>query len=470
MTHSASCKICGAHALTPVFDLSDHANPSNSLPLSLFHGKPNLVANGTHPIFSRLSEFVLCDPSIDAKACGLLQRPANAPLSERRLAPSARSRTTRNHLRDAATEALEMISGRDCSALDIGCNDGTLLSYYPRWVERFGVDPDISVDEIGEWAWSAREAFPSNELDQAFGSKQFDIITCISTFEEVTDPNPFLANVRNRLVDDGLFVLETMYAPIALTSNSFEYSDLSVKAVYSLHVLEYLVRKNDMKIVRGGMTSKDGGSVRLFITHKTNDNFDFEPWNERLARLWDEETVLALRDRAPYQTYLSRLYSAQQDFEDMLADIASFNEEVAVLGTDDHAADLLSWAGKGIDAIKFMVSDIDRDAKDDIRIADLPILSQTDCRARQPAYLLAPASRKQEAMEQWRESILSGCRLIIATPEPHIVDAVNYSAEYGKAISQGDSSAGVETLRAILFAAGGPKLISDNDLDRAESA
>ncbi|MEZ5917432.1 MAG: hypothetical protein R3C40_07705 [Parvularculaceae bacterium] len=55
----------------------------------------------------------------------------------------------------------ELISGRDCAALDIGCSDGTLLSFYPRWVDRYGVDTLDDVDQIGSWAWSAKAAFPS---------------------------------------------------------------------------------------------------------------------------------------------------------------------------------------------------------------------------------------------------------------------------------------------------------------------
>ncbi|MEL6790718.1 MAG: class I SAM-dependent methyltransferase [Pseudomonadota bacterium] len=448
MTDQFACPVCGSTAQTRLFD-----DPATGGDFS-----------------ERLESFYLCDPSIDPHACGLLHRHGTPGYAPRNLMPSARLRTTRNHLRDAATEALEMISGRDCSALDIGCNDGTLLSFYPRWVERFGVDPHDSVEEIGEWAWSARAPFPSAQLDQAFGTKQFDIITCISTFEEVSDPRAFLASVRDRLAPDGLFVLETLYAPVLLTANSIDLANPELSQVFSLQVLEYLVRKEGLKIVRGGMTNKNGGSIRLFIAHDSFDGFDFDPWNDRLARLWDEETVLALRDRAPYQAYYARLQNAQEAFRGMIADIISYDEEIAILGTDDHARDLMIWAGAALENATFFVRAADRDQTDEIAGSDVSILSETECRARQPAYLLAPAARKQEALEIWRESIMAGAKLIIPTPEPHVIDAVNYSTEFGKTISQGDSAAGVETLRAILFAAGGPRLIAENDLDRAQSA
>ncbi|MEZ5917434.1 MAG: hypothetical protein R3C40_07715 [Parvularculaceae bacterium] len=40
------------------------------------------------------------------------------------------------------------------------------------------------------------------------------------------------------------------------------------------------------------LTDKDGGSIRLFITHDTED-YDFDPWYERLM-VWDE-SALSLR-------------------------------------------------------------------------------------------------------------------------------------------------------------------------------
>ena len=39
---------------------------------------------------------------------------------------------------------------------------------------------------------------------------------------------------------------------------------------------------------------------------------------------------------------------------------------------------------------------------------------------------------------------------------------MNFASEYGKAINHGDGPAGAQTLRTILAAAGGPRLIADN--------
>ncbi len=406
------------------------------------------------------SDFVLCDPSIEARACGLLQS-ARADRADEFIA-SARHSSTRDQLRAVATEALEMISGRDCAALDIGCSDGTLLSFYPRWVDRFGVDPADFLDEIGDWAWTGKAAFPSKELDDAFGEKKFDIITAVSLLEHHDNPKTVLSRVKSLLTDDGVFVLETIYAPMVLTRTCVETLQAGVSAVYSLSVIEWMLREAGLKIFKGSLTGKEGGSIRLFITHAGFEDYDFDPWYERLARLWDEENALAMRALQPYQSFEQRAGEVQRDFIEILEDIESRGECAHILGADAQTAALLRWAGP---AAKAVTAVVDTDAaRDAARLGETGprIISDTECRAAEPDFLIASSRYKRETLECWRESIMLGARMIFLTPTPHIVTAANFAAEYGKAINAGDGPAGAQTLRAILAASGGPRLIADN--------
>jgi len=454
-----SCRVCGSKALSPIFIQSENT-------FSLFEKRTAPPGNP--------EKFVLCDPTLDAKACGLVQREALNIETQFPEIPSNTFRINRDHLRAAATEALELISGRDCSALDIGCNDGTLLSYFPRWVDRFGVDSDPSIETIGEWAWTAQCEFPSTDIDKAFGTKTFDIITCISTFETINDPSLLLDAVKERLVNDGVFVLETLYAPMLMANNNIEALTSNITALYSLGVIEQLVREKGLKIFRGALTNKEGGSIRLFITHDDVTEYDFDPWSERLARLWDEETVLALRDRAPYQAFTNRSQDVYLGFQAMLERIEKRAESIYILGTDQQAEILLNWAGpfKKLITHAVEISPSQRQANNQsgFQNHNLRVITESECRAMEPDYLLVPAKLKREMLEYWRESIQAGGKIIFMSPEPHIVDSSNYTSEYGKTLSAGDSPAGVETLRGILHAVGGPRLISNNDEITAKSA
>ncbi len=450
MKKVTNCRACGSKVLSPAFTISLGAAPRR------------LWRSGKETV-----EYLLCDPSRDARACGLLQSAVESDAAV--VEPSSRHSTTRDQLRAVATEALELISGRDCSALDIGCNDGTLLSYYPRWVERFGVDPADHVDEIGDWAWTAKASFPSKELDQAFGEKKFDIITAVSVLEHTDDPRQVLGRVKSLLADDGVFALETLYSPHVLTRNSIEALQSGVAAVYSLAVIEWLVREAGLKIFKGALTSKEGGSIRVFITHEENDEFDFDPWFERLARLWDEENALAMRAIQPYQSFDQRTETIRRNFLSMLDEIAERGESVHLLGADAQAEALLRWAGP---AAKVVTAAVDTAASRNMKTlgeGGPRVISETESRSAEPSYLIAPTRYKREMLERWRETILLGARMIFVTPAPHIITASNFAGEYGKALGNGDGPGGAETLRAILSATGGPRLIAEN-ADHAQSA
>ncbi len=449
MKKITECRACGSKTLTPAFSMK-------------IGGRARKSSHYT-------DDYVLCDPSRHARACGLLQAGAHGAHAD--IAPSGRHSSNREHLRAAATEALELISGRDCAALDIGCNDGALLSYYPRWVDRYGVDPSELVEEIGSWAWTAKAAFPSAELDSAFGEKKFDIITAVSVLEQIDDPKAFLAAAKARLTDDGIFVLETLYSPSVLARNAVDVLQAGVAAVYSLGVLEWMVRDAGMKIVKGALTSKEGGSIRLFVTHKENSEFDFDPWFERLARLWDEENALAMRAIQPYQSFERRIESVQESFVALLKDIEKRGETAHILGADAQTEALIGWAGGAKKIITAVVDTAEAREQDRLGKNGPPIISETDSRAAEPDYLIAQARYKRETLERWRETIMLGAKMVFVTPMPHVVSAANYATEYGKSIAGGDGAAGVETLRSILAAAGGPRLVAENkDNEAAKSA
>lgn len=438
MKRITHCRACGSKALSPAFSLPGLGAPTQGL------GR-------------RASdlEFVYCDQMRDVRACGLLQ---SAHIGVEPMVadePSGRYSSVRNHLRQMATEALELISGRDCAALDIGCGDGTLLSFYPRWVERFGVDPSEHVEQIGDWAWTAKAAFPSAELDRAFGGKKFDIVTAASVLERLEEPRDFLARVKALLAADGVFVLETLYAPMTLTRTSIEAVAGGAVGIYALGVLERLIRDSGLKIFRGLLSDKNGGSLRLFITHADIEDHDFDPWYERLARLWDEENALSLRSAAPYQAFERRALDARANFRKLLSDMAGRGECAHVLGTGPASAAIVALAGAEARAIAYAIG-----RPPAPKFSGLPVISETDSRAAEPDYLIAPATLKREMLERWRESIMLGARLIVATPEPHVITAHNYAPELAKTLAAGDSAGGVETLRAILGASGAPRLVA----------
>ena len=281
------------------------------------------------------------------------------------------------------------------------------------------------------------------------------------------EPRAFFARVKSLLGDDGVFALETLYAPMTLTRTLVEPFIAGASAVYSLGVLERMIRDCDLKIFRGALTDKQGGSIRLYITHAVNEDHDFDPWYERLARLWDEENALSLRTAQPYHAYENRAAEARVEFRKMLATLRGEGACVHLLGAGANANAILAWAGREANAIDAIVAE--GGAQTTPGESDHRIISETESRAEEPDYLIAPAPVKREMLERWRESILLGAKLIVPTPAPTIIHTHNYAAELGRTLA-GDGAGSVETLRTILGAAGGLKLVGGRDAAAASAA
>jgi len=451
------CRACGSAALTPAFTLDGAVSSA---------GRKGLLGRAK----SEAAEFVLCDPTRDVHACGLLQNAHASDGPVKRTAPSGVFRVTRSALRAMATEGLELISGRDCAALDIGCSDGTLLSFYPRWVDRYGVDPSDDIDGLGAWTWTAKAAFPGPDIDRAFAGKKFDLITAASTLEEVDEPRAFLARVKSLLTPDGVFCLETLYAPMALTHTAADTFASGVSAVYSLTVLERLLRDCDLKVFRGALTEKDGGSIRLFVTHAESPEYDFDPWYERLAQLWDEENALGLRSISPYQAFSARAGELRAAFQEKLAELAKRGQSVHLFGTDAGAAMFHAWAGPKAAIIEAAVSAAEFDEGARLLPGGPAIITEQESRAVNPDCLIAPSALKREILERWRDYVLQGGKVLFVTPEVHVVTAANYAGEFGKSLAGAGGGAGAESLRSILKAAGGLRVVGGKDAKNAASA
>jgi hypothetical protein len=68
--------------------------------------------------------------------------------------------------------------------LDIGCNDGTLLNYYPADFIKFGCDPSDVAQEVKN-ATVILDIFPSVELSCAIGFLKMDFVSSSAIFYDL---------------------------------------------------------------------------------------------------------------------------------------------------------------------------------------------------------------------------------------------------------------------------------------------
>lgn len=159
---------------------------------------------------------------------------------------------------------------KDDVVLDIGANDGTLLSYYKKKnFKTIGCEPaknlqkllqrncDFSIKNF----WSKKELYKvllKNRL------KKPKIITAIGMFYDLEDPNKFIRDAADSLDNNGIFIAQLMCLKSMVEKNDIGNICHEHIEFYSLKSLKFLFEKNGLEIFKIEENDINGGSHRIY--------------------------------------------------------------------------------------------------------------------------------------------------------------------------------------------------------------
>ena len=417
LTHRKTCRICGSSALTPVIDLGEQ----------FLQG--SFVKSGKqHPPSRKIpTSLVRCNPMIEEHACGLLQTEYTVPpevLYSVYWYRSGTNHTMRNHLKGIVEEAQKMIDDTARAVLDIGCNDGTLLNCYPEDTRRIGIDPSDIVDSVPQGITVVRDLFPSKELNFVTQSSKFDVITSIAMFYDLEDPLAFVREVKSLLADDGIWIFEMSYMPMMLEMNSYDTICHEHIEYYSLAVIENLLSRVDMRVVRAEVNDINGGSLRCYAAHGSSFRIKRPEYKDNIKLLRQKEFDMALDSDRPYRNFQDRINVHREELTKLLKRLKAENKRIHVYGASTKGNVILQWCGIDNRIIDFAAERNPEKFGAATLGTDIPIISEEESRRMKPDYyLVLPWHFKAEFVERERETVAQGTGLIFPLPTIEIVTA-----------------------------------------------
>lgn len=422
-----TCRVCASVKLKPVIDLGDQFLQGSFL-------KPAVLLP---PLRKLPTQLVRCDVTGDENACGLLQLAHTFPpdiLYANYWYRSGTNATMRNHLRGIVESALRLIP-TPRAVLDIGCNDGTLLSYYPAKTVRFGVDPSDIANEIEGDVTITNTVFPSPQAMATLPSGGVDIVSSIAMFYDLEDPVTFAKAIAEKLAPNGIWIIEISYLPLMLLQNSFDTICHEHLEYYSLAVLEFIVRRANLRIFKVAINDINGGSIRCYACDASNDNYGFAEDRLLMHRLRIREFDMQLDTDMPYIAFQKQAEHLRAELNRILFDIRAAGQRVHVYGASTKGNVLLQWCG--INRVIVDCAAERNEQKIGARTlgTDIPIVSEVESRAMKPDYyLVLPWHFKKEFLERERETIFSGTKLLFPLPEIEIVSSDNYEEACSRAV------------------------------------
>lgn len=411
LVYRSTCRVCGSTALAPVIDLDEQ------------HLQGSFVKPGApEPPLRKIScRLVRCDPMRDELACGLLQMEKSVPpgiLYSSYWYRSGTNRTMRDHLGGIAGVAIEMTQKKSGVVLDIGCNDGTLLGYYPTNFRRIGVDPSDVASQVPTGITVIQSLFPSTELEAHLDGARCEVITSIAMFYDLEDPVQFCRSIGSLLAQDGLWIFEMSYMPTMLEMTSYDTICHEHLEYYSLAVIENILGRAGLKVVRAELNSINGGSLRCYATHADNARFQNKAWQEEVWRLRKQEFDLELDTDRPYRHFQDRINVHRERLVNLLKGLKKEGKRIHIYGASTKGNTILQWCGIDNRLVDYAA---DRNSeKHGARTlgTDIAIVSEEESRAMRPDYyLVLPWHFAEEFLERERPMLEQGTTMIFPLPE-----------------------------------------------------
>lgn len=408
----SNCRACGSERLTEFLDLDDQY-------LSDFRRDDQKPPK--YPLVA-----VFCEE------CKLVQLKHTTPQPEmyhdRYGFKSGVSQSIRDDLADNVRHAHEYVP-YPRTWLDIACNDGTLLSYVPKDIVRVGVDPVTFLSEEARQHATVvlNSFFDANEFayyEAGDGRKtysRFDVITSISCFYDMPDPNKFVSDVRKVLDSKGVWVVQQNYLLTTIELSAVDNFCHEHLEYYTLMSLENLLEKHGLEVNEVLLSPVNGGSIRTIISHR--GTFPIHRSVE-LQRIKEKEA--GLDNIEAYVDFASRVTVELDKLKSLVERLKRNGKSIYILAASTRGATI--WQSAGIDSkqITYAVERNPAKVGSNFSALGIPIISEEQARKYRPDYMIVgPWFFKDEIVKREKEYLAKGGKFIVPLPKVDIIDKHN---------------------------------------------
>lgn len=409
------CRICSSTNLIDVFSF-----PEQFLsPTFVESNKGNSLTNIKVPL-----TVTLCDVSKNPKGCGLVQLRETTNhdlLYTNYFYRSATNATMRRDLKDVVDDVLnhaKPIQGD--VVVDIGSNDGTMLTYFPSDMIRIGVEPakNISWKGLDPSIRVVNDYFSERALRETLSGKKVKIFTACAMFYDLDDPNTFVAEIKTMLAPDGIFCIQLSYLVAMLKNMNFYDVCHEHLEYYSLTTLNTLMERHGLTIFDAELNAVNGGSARVFVAHKDSGR----ERSQRYQKLIKEEERMKLFDPKTYIVFHEKIMELAATVKRYIINEIKRGNTVIGLGASTKGNVLLQLFGIDNSILPY-ISEINPEKIGKRTLGtDIELISDGRARELRPSVkLVLPWYFKTEIVKREETYLAQGGKLLFPMPYAHLV-------------------------------------------------
>ena len=306
------------------------------------------------------------------------------------------------------------ISSRDL-VIDIGSNDGNLLSNFKSFHRVLGITPE----KIGNIA--IKKGIPTlikyfdkpttNLVLKRFGRAK--IITATNVFAHIENVKELMKNILRILDKDGVFISESHYLVSLIQTNQYDTIYHEHLRYYSLSSLKYLFDKYGLKIIHAKKINTHGGSIRVYATK--NKKFKINKSVKKILNL--EKKYLNWKT---FNNFRENVVKSKINLYSILRNIKNKNKKICGIGAPARASTLINYVGLDESIVDYVL-EIEGSKKigNYIPGTKIPILSEKKLFVDQPDFAILFAWHiASELKTKLRKKGFKG-KFIVPLPTPY---------------------------------------------------
>ena len=330
---------------------------------------------------------------------------------------SSTTRILRENFANLYKDTLKITKlNKDDLIIDIGSNDGNLLSNFKSNHKVLGVTPE----KIGKLA--IKRGIPTiidyfnkkstNIILKKFGKAK--IITATNVFAHIDNINEIVKNILKTLKSDGIFISESHYLLPLIQTVQYDTIYHEHLRYYSLQSLNYLFKKHKLEIIDTKEIPTHGGSIRVYAARKGQ----YKISSNVKKQILKENKYL---NRKSFIDFKKNVVNSKIGLFNLIKKIKNNGKTIYGVGAPSRASTLINYLGLDQDIID-CVLEINGSYKigNYIPGTKIPILNENILNKNKPNYLILFSWHiKDELKKNLRRKGFKG-KFIIPLPKPKI--------------------------------------------------
>jgi hypothetical protein len=362
-----------------------------------------------------------------AEGCGLVQLRHSYDSAEMYGANygyrSSLNRSMVEHLQAKVAKLIAMAPPQPGDlVLDIGSNDGTLLSFYPPGLLAVGMDPTAA--KFREFYQPQIEViadfFSAAAFQAKFGGRKAKIVTSIAMFYDLDDPIQFVEDVAEILDDEGIWHFEQSYLPAMLAQNAYDTICHEHVEYFALKQIKWMMDRCGLKIIALEVNDVNGGSFAVTVAKSSATFPENAPAVHAMLKSEDD---LELQTLKPYQSFRDRVFAHRDELLATLGDISQRGARVLGYGASTKGNVILQFCGLTRAQIPAIAEVNPGKFGKFTPGTRIPIISEAEAHAMNPDYLLVmPWHFRSNLIQREAAYLARGGKLIFPLPRIEIVE------------------------------------------------